>query len=181
VDVDVDVDVDDGLQASGYGLRARDRMIATVKAARFGGVFAHPSALRGRCRWRRRRRSRARAGRSESLPPISRQLLSSSVPRAPIVRDHFDGNGYVNGNGPRTSLLPGDRSPSRRGTRASQNASCQGGRRRGRTTVSQNRRRRRSGPRRANWDCRGAEGQRSRGESSHTEAGLLPAEIQWKG
>ncbi len=43
-----------------------------------------------------------------------------------LVHDHGDGNGYVNGNDPRTSLLPGDRSPSRRRTRPSRNASCQG-------------------------------------------------------
>jgi len=53
--VDVDVDVD-GYRTSGCRLRVRDRMIASVKAARLGGGFALPSALRGRGRWRRRRR-----------------------------------------------------------------------------------------------------------------------------
>jgi len=38
-------------------------MIATVKAARFGGGFALPSALR--CRWRRRCRRRRRRGQGE--------------------------------------------------------------------------------------------------------------------
>jgi len=57
-------------------------------------------------------------------PPLPRRLFSSRIPRAPFVHDHGD----ANGNGPRTSLPPGDRSPSRRGTRPSRNASCQGGR-----------------------------------------------------
>jgi len=53
-------------------------------------------------------------------PQLPRRLFSSGIPRAPFVHDH--------GNGPRTSLPPGGRSPLRRGPRGSQNASCQGGR-----------------------------------------------------